>query len=200
MNDQLTGQLCARWTIPAYALDLLWLTTDSDAVRVEGAKGLFTLSAPADVLTLRWGGADGAPLTQLRWHADTLEWDGSVRLGGYVDALHSTQIAALPAPIVVLTIGGQPLKPGIKPYPSADERGRVPYPVPSFSDGIDDAVAEGVTTWIAFEDDPALTLAQDALVSKLRVHVYGRLAEQKAGLHDLFALPITLAGMSLFAP
>lgn len=200
MNDALTGQLCGRWTLPAYAHNWLWLTTESDAVRVEGAKGLFTLSAPADVLTLRWGGADGAPLTQLRWQVDTLDWDGSTRLGGFIDALHITQIAALPAPIVVLTIGGQPLKPGIKPFPTSDERPRAPYPVPSFSDGIDDAIQEGVTTWVAFEDDPALTLAQDALVSKLRVHVYGRLAEQKAGLHELFALPITLGGMTLFAP
>jgi len=200
MNDQLSGQLCARWTIPAYALDLLWLTTDNDAVRVDGAKGLFTLTAPAEVLTLRWGGADGAPLTQLRWQADSLEWDGTVRLGGFIDAMHITQLAALPAPIVVLSIGGQPLKPSVKPFPTLADRKRVPYAVPSFSEGIEDQTQEGVTTWIAFEEDAALTLAQDALVSKLRVHVYGRMAEQKAGWHDLFALPIALEGMTLFAP
>lgn len=200
MNDSLSGQLCARWTIPAYALDMLWLTSESDAVRVEGAAGLFTLSAPADVLTLRWGAADGAPLTQLRWQPDSLEWDGSVRLGGYIDALHFTQINALPAPIAVLNVGGQPLKPEIKPFPTPGERRRVPYPVPSFSDGIADEIQEGVTTWIAFEEHAALTLAQDAVVSKLRAHLYGRLTDQKAGLHDLFALPIALEGMTLFAP
>ena len=201
MNDSLSGQVCARWTIPVYAQDLLWLTSDSGAaVRVEGGKGLFTLDVPAKVLTLRWGGADGAPLTQLRWQVDSLEWDGSVRLGGFIDAMHITTIAALPAPIVVLSVGGQPLKPGIKPFPAAGDRQRTPYPVPAFGDGIDDEIGEGVTTWVAFEEDAALTLAQDALVSKLRVHLYGRLAEQKTGLHELFALPITLEGMTLFAP
>ncbi|MBK9748181.1 MAG: hypothetical protein IPO91_15590 [Chloroflexi bacterium] len=201
MNDALSGQLCARWTIPAYAQDMLWLTgNDGTAARVEGGKGLFTLAAPAEVLTLRWGGEDGAPLTQIRWQVDSLEWDGAVRLGGFIDAMHITTIAQLPAPIVVLTVGGQPLKPGVRPFSGAGERKRTPYPVPAFGDGIDDEVSEGVTTWIAFEDDAALTLAQDALVSKLRVYMYGRLAEQKTGLHELFALPITLEGMSLFAP
>jgi hypothetical protein len=200
MNDSLSGQLCARWTIPAYALGMLWLTTDSDAVHVEGDKGLFTLTTPAEVVTVRWGAEDCAPLTQLRWQADSLEWDGSVRLGGFIDAMYITQIAALPAPIVVLSVGGRPLKPEIKPFPTSADRRLTPYPVPSFADGIDDTIEEGVTTWIAFEEEAALTLAQDALVSKLRVHVYGRLAEQKAGMHALFALPITLEGMSLFAP
>jgi hypothetical protein len=200
MNDQLTGQLTSRWNIPAYARDMLWLSSDSDVVRVEGAKGLFALSAPAEILTLRWGGMEGAALAQLRWQVDTLDWDGSARIGGYIDAMHITQIAALPAPIVVLHVGGQPLKPGIAPYPTLADRPRSPYPIPSFSDGLDDEIEEGVTTWIAFEEDPALTLAQDALVSKLRVYCYGRLADDEAGWHEHFALPIALEGMTLFAP
>lgn len=200
MNDQLTGQLCSRWMIPAYALDCLWVTTETDAVRVEGAKGEFTLTAPAEVLTVRWGSAEGAPLTQLRWQVDTLDWDGSVRIGGFIDAMHVTEIAALPAPIVVLTVGGQPLRPGVKPYPALSDRKRAPYAPPSFSEGIDEEIDESVTTWIAFEEDAALTLAQDALVSKLRVYLFGRLAEHKQGWHEHFALPVALEGMTIFAP
>ena len=198
MNDQLSGQL--GWTIPAYARDLLWLTSEAGAVKVEGTQGLFTLAAPAQVLTLRWGGADGPALTQLRWQADSLDWDGSVRIGGYVDAMHITEADDLPAPITILQVGGQPLKPGIAAYPTKAARRSVPYPVPSFFDGLADEVDESVTMWIALEESASLTLAQDALVSKLPVYCFGHLAAQKAGWHDLFALPIALEAMTLFAP
>ena len=200
MNDGLSGQLTSSWTIPAYAQPMLWLTTEADAVRVEGAHGLFTLTAPADALTLRWGGADGAALAQFRWQVDTLEWDGAVRVGGFIDAMHITTIPQLPAPIVVLHVGGQPLKPGVKPFPALADRARTPYSIPAWDDGIEDAIDEGVTTWMAFDEDPALTLAQDALVSKLRVYCFGRLAGQRDGWHEHFALPIALEGMTLFAP
>ncbi len=198
MNDQLAGQL--GWTIPAYARDLLWLESEAETVPVEGTAGLFTLTAPASVLTLRWGSAEGPALKQLRWQVDTLEWDGSVALGGFIDSMHITEIEGMPAPIVVLSVGGQPLKPGIKPYPDRAVRRSVPYPIPDFYDAIDDRIDESVTTWVAFEDSAALTLAQDALVSKLRVGCFGHLADQAADWHDHFALPIALEGMTLFAP
>jgi hypothetical protein len=57
-----------------------------------------------------------------------------------------------------------------------------------------------VTTWVAFEDSAPLILAQDALVSKLRVCCFGRLADQAAGWHTHFALPIAPEGMTLFVP
>ncbi len=198
MNDQLSGQL--GWNVPAYARDLLWLESDSRAVAVEGAAGLFTLDAPAEVLTVRWGGAQGSALQQVRWQVDSLEWDGAVAIGGYVDSMHITEIDGLPAPIVVLSIGGQPLKPGITPYPNRAARRAIPYPVPDFYAAIADNIEESVTTWIAFDDSPALTLAQDALVSKLRVCCFGHLADQKAGWHEHLALPIALEGMTLFTP
>lgn len=198
MNDQLSGQL--GWPIPAYARNLLWLESEAGAVKLEGAQGLFTLEAPADVLTLRWGAADGPALAQLRWRADSLEWDGSVRVGGYIDALHITELDELPAPITILHLGGQPLRPDVSAYPDRAARRAVPYRVPSFFDGIADAVDESVTTWMAFEDSPALVLAQDALVSKLPVYCFGHLAEGDAGWHEYFALPIALEAMTLFPP
>lgn len=199
MNDELSGQLTSDWRIPAYARGLLWLETESDTVQVEGTRGSFRLSAPAPILTLRWGGADGPALTQLRWQVDSLEWDGSVRIGGYVDALHVTEQLDLPEPVTLLMVGGQPLKPG-PAFPTAAQRKQVPYPVPSFFDGIDQAVSEGVTTWMALTDSPALVLAQDALVSKLPVYCFGSLAEDDAGWHELVALPISLDAMTIFAP
>ncbi len=126
MNDQLAGQL--GWTIPAYARDLLWLESESGAVPVEGAAGLFTLAAPASVLTLRWGGAAGPALKQLRWQVDLLGLGRERRAGRLhrLDAHHRDR--GLPAPIVVLSVGGQPLKPGVKPYPDRAARRRRSLP------------------------------------------------------------------------
>ncbi len=160
MNDELNAQLTSDWLIPKYARGLLWLETDSDTVPVEGAHGLFKLTAPAPILTLRWGGAQGPALTQLRWQADSLEWDGSARIGGYVDAMHVTELTDLPEPLTILQVGGQPLKPG-PAYPTAAQRRQVPYPVPSFFDGIAQDVAESVSTWLAVTHSPSLVLAQD---------------------------------------
>jgi hypothetical protein len=200
MNDELNGQLASRWRIPAYAQEMLWLETPSETVKAEGERGIFTLSTPASVLVVRWGGEDGPPLAQLRWQADSLDWDGAVRIGGYVDAMHITDALDLPDAVTILHLGGQPLKANSAPFPTYSQRKRVPYPVPSFHEGIADEVAEGVTTWVAFADSAVLVLAQDALVSKLPVYCYGSLADEDAGWHDRFALPIALDGMSLFAP
>ena len=198
MNDQLSGEL--GWKIPAYARDLLWLESESGAVKLEGERGLFQLEAPAQALTLRWGGAEGPALARLQWHVDSLEWDGVVRVGGYVDAMHITELDDLPAPITILQVGGQPLKPGMSAFAGRALRRSVPYPVPSFFDGLADEIDETVTTWMALEDSAPLTLVQDALVSKLGVYLFGRLAEQAAGWHEHFALPIALEGVTLFAP
>lgn len=198
MNDQLSGQLSTTWNIPEYARDMLWLETDAGFARAEGLYGLFTLPAPAEILTLRWGGETGPALAQLRWQVDSLRWDGAVRVGGFVDSMHLTDLPRMPEPVVVLTVGGQPLKPSSAAFPTADQRRRVPYPPPDFFAGIADEVDEGITTWVSFEGSAPLALAQDALVSKMHVFCFGHLAE--TAWQDYFALPIILEGMTLFAP
>lgn len=201
MNDELTGQLTSsRWSIPTYAQGLLWIETDAETVKTEGEHGLFTLTTPAPMLVVRWGGADGPALAQRRRQADSLDWDGSIQIGGYIDAMHTTEALDLPDAVTVLHVGGQLLKAGTAPFPARGQRRRVPYPTASFFDALADEVAESVTTWMAFSESPVLFMAQDALVSKLPVHCFGSLADQAAGWHDLFALPIALEAMTLFPP
>ena len=122
-----------------------------------------------------------------------------LRLRGYVDAMHVTEQTELPDALTILQVGGQPLRPG-PAYPTAAQRRQVPYAVPSFFDGIDQAIGESVTTWLALTDSPALVLAQDALVSKIPVWCYGSLAEDDAAWRDLVALPLSLDAMTIFAP
>lgn len=198
MNDQLTGQLVLDWAIPVYAQDMLWVDGGAGAVRTEGVSGLFTLPAPAETLILRWGSADGPALNCLRWRPDSLEWDGSIRVGGFIDAMHIAASGEVDGAVIVLQVGGQPLKPEAVPYAGGKLRKTVPYPAPGFFDGVMDDVDETFTTWIAAEDSPALMMAQDALVSKLRVWCFGRLTADKARWHERLALPIWLSEMTLF--
>jgi hypothetical protein len=215
MNDSLTGQLTDTWTIPPYARGMVWLETLDALVPAAGEKGLFTLPAPADLLTLRWGGGApdegegdthevgaGSALARLRWRADSLGWDGRVCVGGYIDAMHIAPIEGLDEPraLVVLTVGGMPLLPAAQPYLDASARRNVPYPFPAFREGMAEEVPETITTWLALDDNPVLTLAQDALVSKLRVYLFGRLADERAGWHKRFALPLVLESVTVFAP
>lgn len=200
MNDELSGQLTSEsWRIPEYALDSFWLETEAETLQTAGAVGLFELTVPAQTLTLRWGGEDGPALAYLRWKADNLEWDGSVRLGGYVDAIHLTTFERAEVGVAVILLGGQPLHPHVKPYPDAQARYQVPYPVPSFEEGLVDHVAEDVTTWLAPEDSALVTMAQDALMNKLKVHCFGHLAAPAGGWHWHFGLPILLESITLFA-
>ncbi|MDZ4763566.1 MAG: hypothetical protein SGI73_03370 [Chloroflexota bacterium] len=218
MNDSLTGQLTGNWAIPPYARAMLWIETSDALVQTQGEHGTFALPSPADLVTLRWGNdapsaaslgegeryevGAGTALARLRWKADALDWDGQVRIGGYIDTMHITPISGLDdeRALVVLSVGGMPLLPSVQPYPDAAARRNVPYPFPAFREGMAEDVPETITTWLALDDSPVLTLAQDALVSKLRVYVFGRLADERAGWHKQFALPLLLESMTLFAP
>jgi hypothetical protein len=197
MNDDRTGMLAtARWKIPAYAREMLWLDTESDAVQVEGERGLFQLDAPAEWLTLRWGHEKGPALARLRWRPDCLEWDGTVRLGGYVDSLHLTALPGIDEAIGVLHLGGQPLLPDTHFYTPAVQRTTASYEMPDFYGGLADDVPETYTSWLVGEDSPLLTMAQDAMLNKMRVWFSGRLG----GFDQHFALPLVLEAITLFAP
>lgn len=202
MNDELTGQLTAEnWRIPEYALDSFWLETESETLQTAGAVGLFELTAPAQQLTLRWGGEQGPALAHFSWQPDNLGWEGQVSIGGFIDAIHLTTLErSEEMGVAVLFVGGQPLRSGQRPYPDTHMRMRTPYPVPSFEDGILDSVPESVSMWLAPEDSPLVTLAHDAMMNKLRVYCFGHLAPPAGGWHWHFALPLLLESVTLFAP
>lgn len=199
MNDALAGQLTSQWEIPDYAQNHLWLSGTSGSAQCQGKHGLFQLSAPESVLTLRWGHADGATLTQLTWQADTLGWDGSVRLGGMVEALHMTSLPHAGLDLAIVYFSGQPLLPKTRPFPDASQRQVTHFDVPSWYDGIDDEPSPTVVTLLAPEESALVTAAQDAMTGKIPVHIYGQLATEAQGLHNFFALPILWDAVTLFA-
>src|ERR1041384_750484 len=119
MNDTRSGQLITQGsgTIPTFARPHLWLETESGCVPVEGPQGLFTLPAPSDHVILRWGGAEGSILASLPWQADSLGWNGQVRIGGMVEAIHMMMVPKIDIGIAVIVVEGQPLKSEASVYP-----------------------------------------------------------------------------------
>lgn len=198
MNDERSGQLTGAWVIPPYARELLWLESEAGAVRCEGEHGLFTLPdalPPGAPLTVRWGSADGAALVQLAWQPDALGWAGDVRIGGYVDALYAGPLEGINDPISLLYLSGAPLRVAITPFPGIAQRGQSFAP-PRFHDDVSD-MTETVTTWLGFDGSAPMALAQDALVTKLPVFAFGRLANATWAWSRQFALPILLDGLTV---
>lgn len=200
MNDELSGQLTdADYLLPDYAQNSLWLQTETDSVQLEGENGLFELSTPAQHLYLRWGYAEGPVLARLRWQADSLEWDGRVRIGGAVESLHLSEVADTELVIATLYTIGQPLMPTAQPYATTAERKHSTYQAPAFLDDVDTDAPDSFTTWLVAEDSPLLTMAQDAMMNKHRIWLHGKLADEGSGWDTLFALPLLLDGLTLFA-
>ncbi|HEX2622038.1 MAG TPA: hypothetical protein VHL11_17900 [Phototrophicaceae bacterium] len=200
MNDELTGQLAAPdWQIPAYAQKALWLETDSGIYRTEGSQGLFQLDAPAQWVTVRWGHKAGPALVRLRWQPDSLDWDGTIRLGGMLDSLHLTGLAALEEVVAVLHLVGRPLQAEATPYPQPEDRQRAVYEPPDFLTSLADEIEDSGTTWLVSEDSPLMSLSHDALMNGLRVWFGGSLAEDNSGWEQFFALPLLLEEVTLFA-
>jgi len=202
MREQKTGQLAAPgWKIPPYAQNRLWVEEMGVGAPALGELGQFTLEFPLAGATLRWDGPEGAVLARLPWPGETdLGWRGAVRLGGYIDALHVAEIPGLDCPLLVVYLGGQPLKPDFSPYPAGKQRTPIPQAPPDFYTGLAAEVLESTSTWLVAESSPLTAYVHDALVNSLRVYCFGQLADEAGGWHNHFALPILLEAMTLFAP
>ncbi|MBC8099445.1 MAG: hypothetical protein H7Y11_08375 [Armatimonadetes bacterium] len=200
MNDELSGQLASRtWQIPAYAQTSLWIETDAGVCRAEGARGDFTLPAPAEWVTVRWGHEAGPALAHLRWQPDALHWDGVIRVGGAIEALHLMGLPVMETNLVVMHVVGKPQEPGVTAFPAAQVRATDRYHAPDFIDALPSGLDETTTTWLIAEDSPLMSMTENAFLNGLRLWVSGQLAPDNSGWEALFALPLLLETVTLFA-
>ncbi|MEM6527666.1 MAG: hypothetical protein AAF653_05190 [Chloroflexota bacterium] len=198
MNDELSAQLTRiGYRIPTYLQPHLMIVTEHDTLKTEGEPGLFQLNVPAPQLDLYAGGEDGVLLRRLRWQPDTLEWDGSVNIAGSVDSLTIVEINGLP--LTVLSVVGVPLLPDVTPYATATARQNMEMVPPAFEDGAIQT-EEAFYTFLAPEDSPLVTLAENALMNRLRLWLYGTVAADETGWGEHFAVPVVLESATLFAP
>ncbi len=198
MNDEIRNQLTDTWHIPVYAQPYLWVEGLSGAGRAEGIHGEFELPSECPEVTVYWRDVHtGAALAHLAYKPGNLGWDGRVRVGGYVDAVHITEVAHAELTVAVIHLGGQPLLHDIQPYATPRNRASASF-VPDFHAALDSNTAETFSTWIAPEDSPLTRIAYDSMLNNLRLHCFGRLADDENGWGGMFALPIMLESITVF--
>ncbi|NPV65733.1 MAG: hypothetical protein HPY64_01155 [Anaerolineae bacterium] len=202
------------YTLPAWAVNQLSLIVwNRDAgpqtpllrATPQGPTGRCDLNVPANsgdsarlVATVGWGASLEPVLVHLPWKwGGRLDWDGTTTLIGYVEQLHLQEWAGLP--LLVLELVGHVAPVTYRRLP--------PLPVPALGDRhglhtdrpLEDS-PEQIYYLLAEAESPLATLAQDALVSSLRVVAVTSLGAQKAGWHNLVNLPLVLDGLTLIGP
>ena len=126
-----------------------------------------------------------------------LDWQGEVALRGYVEQLHILEVGGLP--LAILELVGQSLPHTYDRLP--------PLPQPALDDRhglhtdrhLDDS-PEHVYYLLADAESPLAAVAQDALVSSLRVTCFASLGEDAGGWDELINLPLILDSITLLAP
>ncbi|GAB4574428.1 MAG: hypothetical protein Kow0077_20960 [Anaerolineae bacterium] len=225
MSDQtLRGQLMAAGgALPEWAQAHLYiaLRDRDDAPEnpmttgpVSGPQGTFALpldpeaaiklalpshrDGPHHLATLGWDTALNPALAELPWQASgILNWDGAVTLTGYVEQLHLLEWGGLP--LAVLELAGWLVPHTYRRLPP------LPLPVPGdrhhlHADRHLHDSPEQAYYLLADADSPLTALAQDALVSNLRVVAFCSLGEQAAGWHELVNIPLVLDSLTLIGP
>jgi hypothetical protein len=159
---------------------------------------------PQHLASIGWGAALDPLLTIQAWPNTggaagpiALDWDGTVKVRGYVEQLHIQEIGGLP--LAVLELVGHTLPVTYQRLP--------PLPLPALGDRhglhtdrhLDDR-AEQVYYLLADAESPLAAIAQDALVSSLRVVCVASLGMQEAGWQAIVNVPLVLDEISLIAP
>lgn len=150
------------------------------------------------VVTIGWGASLEPVLAHLPWKwGGRLDWNGTTTLIGYVEQLHLQEWAGLS--LLVLELVGHVAPITYRRLP--------PLPAPAVGDRhglhtdrpLEDS-PEQVYYLLAEAESPLATLAQDALVSSLRVVATASLGPGGGGWHELVNLPLTLDGLTLIGP
>lgn len=200
----LAGSLVAEasaWRIPAYARDMLWIAAGGEAAPVTGPHGSYRVErGAADApLLLTWGTADGPPLAV--WPpSDTSpappDWDGTVRLAGFVERLHVLEAHGLE--LVVAEVQGALLPAGYPRLPTLDEMRAAPFARDPAQDH--PAAREATYPLLAPAGSIQAEYLHHALISELSVDCFAALGPHEGGWHTIVGLPLLVEALSLLAP
>jgi hypothetical protein len=190
----------ARWRIPPYAQDMLWVQSGEQAAQASGPRGAFTLEVNGAEITLAWGVPDGPQLA--KWPVCPtgapviLDWPGSVGAGGFVERLHILETRGLE--LVVAEIEGDLFPAGYGRLPKLADMRAGPF---RRHDETGFAGARPFTyTFLALADSVYAEYLHHAMVSELAVDCFATLGPQDGRWHEIVGLPLLLDSMSLLAP
>jgi len=185
------------WHIPAYAQDMLWVQQEARAAQTSGPRGSFSLESTDEPITLTWGTAGGPSLLICEpIPGDSVGWQGTVGVGGFVERLHVLETHGLE--LVVAEIQGSLLPPNYRRLPTlAQMRESVFRRV---TDADHPLPPEATYTFIAMADSIHAEYLHHAMVSELAVDCLGTLGPQQGHWHDIVGLPLLLDAVTLLAP
>lgn len=195
------GQLTGQYRIPAYAQAMLCLVPEGGkGSQVQGQRGSFTLdTSPPSTGPLRlvWGSAAGPILAVWDRLPDDLrlDWDGRVKVGGFVERLHAREVGGLE--VVIAEVVGGPLPADHVGLPSLGDMRHGLYARTSDDEPL---YKDQVYPFVILAENNLASLAQDALVSGLAVDAYGSLASDENRWHEVVGLPLLLDMLTLLAP
>ncbi len=191
------GQLTNSFSIPGYAQDMLYVVTDAGVAQTLGKNGQFALETlPEGQVRITWGTSEGPILTY--WNNVSmldLEWDGHIKVGGFIERLHAHEVGGLELIIVEVVGGAFPVNhTGLASL--ADMRQGI-FARPADTEPLGTGQAY---PFVVLAESNLAALAQDALVSGLGVDAYGSLASEASRWHDVVGLPLLLDNLTLLAP
>src|SRR5258708_6909657 len=196
-NDS-TGQLTRQFQIPDFAQDMLFVVTSSGSAQTQGEQGHFDFKVPADGnVRLHWAAANGPILAF--WDNVTawsgLNWDGHVKIGGFIERLHAHELGGLE--VVVFELIGGPFASDHVSLPSLDDMRKGIFARPSDTEPL---ANDQFYPLIVLAESNMAAPSQDALVSGLGVDAYASLASEAGGWPENCGLPARLGSFNLLAP
>lgn len=194
----MSGRIAGRWRIPAYAQDMLYIVSGESRAQLQGTDGQFVLEGElSDVLRITWAWWRVGP-TLVHWplplETDDLEWDGRVKVGGFVQRLHAREIGGME--IVIAEIVGGAFEASYGDLPSLEDMKGGIFARPADSEPL----GTGQTyPFILNAESNFAALAQDALVSGLAVDAVGILADDDTGWQQVCGLPLLMESLTMLA-
>jgi hypothetical protein len=226
----LTGRIVAPdYRIPSWAQTMLHIAVwDRDVgaeeailqASLSGPEGSFSIelsgeaalqlamighrAGPQHIVSIGWGESLDPVMVNLPWpgnwsETDSLSpgWDGTLTVIGYVEQLHIEEFGGIP--LAILEVAGRATPITYQRLPS------LPVPVVGDRHGLDtdralEDTGEQVYYLLADAETPLAALAQDALVSSLRIVATASLGPQEGHWHELVNLPLMLDKITLIGP
>lgn len=188
------------WRIPPYAREMVWVRQGDHAAQARGERGAFSVAASDEPLVLVWGAADGSPLAV--WPPPepgapfVAGWNGTARIGGFVERLHVQETHALD--LVIAEIDGAPLAPDYRRLPTLAEMRAAPFrrlPEPDLA-----STTRYPYFVLAPVDSVLAEYLHHAMVSELAVNCFAALGSQEGDWHTLVGMPLLLESLTLLAP
>jgi hypothetical protein len=184
--------------LPNYAQKNLWLRTATGQAIHLGPDGSFTLPV-SDRLELRWAHAEGPVLTywqslagENRYH---LEWDGLIKLAGFVDRTHILEYHGLSLMMAELIGGAYPAN--YRRWPTLEDLQKQPFTREEITS--DPGQDKHWYSLLLPTDSPLADFVHHALVNGTAIDAVATFGDEIGKWHKLVGLPLLLESLSLLS-